>query len=79
MSATTDKLVAYLHEHGHNTDVAIVDLYYVARGATARNVRYAQQYLGAFISRINRKVLKGEKIIPGQVKHTYRIVRTDTE
>lgn len=38
------------------------------------NPRVAQQRLGAVISRINVKKYKTHKIVPGELKRTYRIV-----
>lgn len=36
-------------------------------------VRRQQQFVAAYISRINRKLPKGYRIVPGEPRHTYQL------
>lgn len=70
--------------HKFEEDVAIPSLYTLATAKSfalngaAPDMRTMQQYLGPHITRINDK-LKASKIVPGQLKQTYRMVRVPKE
>lgn len=58
-------------------DIPIVDMYKSAYPDSSVNhikVRVMQQRLGSVIARANKK-LTSERIIPGQLKQTYRLER----
>lgn len=65
-------------------DVAIYKLYEAAHSVNVHRIvngklllsvepRIMQQRLGAFISRINKKLPDGQVVRPGQLKQTYRL------
>lgn len=58
-----------------NTDVLISELHaaaYPASHSADAEVRVMQQRLGSVIARINEK-LQNRRIVPGQIKQTYRL------
>lgn len=79
LSPYEQTLYDYLLAQGFERDTRIQTLYeYVhvlCAGSKRPSPRVMQQRLGAIITRINRK-LEGEKIVPGDVKRTYRLTRT---
>lgn len=60
---------------GYGVDVSIDRMYEATMGQGRGNMplRKAQMHLGAVVSRVNKKTTTGEKIIPGDLKHTYRL------
>ena len=60
---------------GYGVDVSIDRMYEATMGQGKGNMplRKAQMHLGAVVSRVNKKTTTGEKIIPGDLKHTYRL------
>lgn len=60
---------------GRDVDVSIDRMYEATTGQGRGNMplRKAQMHLGAVVSRVNKKTTTGEKIIPGDLKHTYRL------
>ena len=56
-------------------DVHIVNIYQRVVGKEINDTRYAQQTLGAYITKLNRR-LKGikQRVEPGALKQTYRLV-----
>lgn len=79
LSPQEERLRAAFDKDGatlYGVDVRIDAMYEAVMEAPrgALSVRRAQMRLGTVISKVNKKV-KGEKIIPGELKHTYRIVR----
>lgn len=61
-----------------NEDVSVTTLYESFIGhADGRDRRQAQQYLGSWITRLNRRLKKHRlRVQPGRLKHTYRLVST---
>lgn len=65
------KLYDALNQKG---DVPIVALAEVA-GLKAEEVRNAQQFLGSYFTRMNRRLAKHKmKVVPGRTKQTYRLI-----
>lgn len=53
-------------------DVPILDIYENVAGPPPRPLREAQQYLGAYITQLNRKLREhGQVVKPGRLKGTY--------
>jgi len=75
MKTRAEIVLEVLREHGKDTDVAIVVLYERMTNRDYETVgkRGAQQAVGSTVHRINKR-LKGEKIVVGNGRHTYRIV-----
>jgi hypothetical protein len=59
-----------------DTDVAIASLLEALDvSAPERPASAVQQYVGSYVSRLNRRLkAKGQRVIPGQLKRTYRLV-----
>jgi len=75
LSTMERSLLAFMQDRGYGTDVPIMNMYAaLMRGnPDPDNISSAvQQYVGAFVSRINRKQDDYE-IVPGNVKRTYRV------
>lgn len=74
LSATEKKLYDYIASFPLSTDVDISALYHSVYGTLelADRTRTKQQVIGAFISRINKKIT-GREIKPGRMKQTYRL------
>jgi hypothetical protein len=77
MSSTEKLIYAFIASKGANVDVPIKTIYHHVYGdlEDADQNRTSQQVVGAFISRINKK-LSGAEIKPGRVKQTYRLAPT---
>lgn len=62
--------------HGFDVDIQIKYLYETLYGTNTlvNEVRTMQQLLGPLFARINDK-LERTKIVPGEIKQTYRITR----
>lgn len=57
-----------------NADVGVNMLYRLAyEGERLASNRTMQQRLGPIIARINRKLPDGHRIVPGELKRTYRL------
>lgn len=56
-------------------DVPILDIYAkVADGTQERPLREAQQYIGTYITKLNRKLREhGQVVRPGRLKGTYHL------
>lgn len=57
-------------------DVPVLDLYRAMGGPAERggDVRYAQQYLGGYITKLNRRLQARKiRVIPGRLKNTYTL------
>lgn len=74
LSKTQQKAFNIFDVRGMDVDVPIATIYRVLYGKHVDDVRAMQQTLGPLIARINAK-LKATKIVPGQLKQTYRITR----
>lgn len=66
---------------GYGIDVTIDRMYEatMGQGRGSMPLRKAQMHLGAVVSRVNKKTTTGEKIIPGDLKHTYRLTRVSVQ
>lgn len=71
------KLYEKVNTAGVDVDVTIDDLWFEMYGHSDHGLskREQQQYIGSCISRVNVK-LKKLRIVPGQLKRTYRLTRT---
>jgi hypothetical protein len=57
-------------------DVAVLELYQKMQGPAehADDVRYAQQYLGGYITKLNRRIQARKiRVVPGRMKNTYTL------
>lgn len=53
-------------------DVDILEIYYSIVDPVERPLREAQQYLGPYITKLNRRLREHRKIVrPGRIKGTY--------
>lgn len=85
MSPTTHRLFEYMLSR-KGEDVLISDMYKVVMQTPkvfepeddeSPDARRQQQYVGAYVSRVNLARIH-YKIIPGELKRTYRIVQKNT-
>lgn len=56
-------------------DVAILDIYTSVIDPRDKPLREAQQYLGPYITKLNRRLRShGQRVQPGRIKGTYTLV-----
>lgn len=56
-------------------DVNIVEIYEALGGAGERDHRYSQQWVGAYVTALNRRLKNHHlRVKPGQMKRTYALV-----
>jgi hypothetical protein len=89
LSPTQERIVTLLRQYA-GQDVAIPRIYEAAyrvkvcteledgRVMHSLSVRYMQQRIGPFISKANKRLV-GERIVPGELKKTYRLVSRDAD
>jgi hypothetical protein len=76
LSPTEYKLLSFMRARGVGIEVSIDDMWVELTGDYVNSdaMRDKQQYVGAFVSRINAKS-DTHKIVPGaKLKHTYCVV-----
>lgn len=79
LSPTEYKLLSFMRARGVGIEVHIDDMFTEIVGPAPNpdhfdDTRSKQQYVGAFVSRINSKVT-AQRIVPGEkLKHTYCVV-----
>lgn len=79
LSPTEHKLLSYMCAQGVGVEVSIDDMFKDIVGPSPNpdhfdDMRTKQQYVGAFVSRVNSKQTK-YRIVPGaKLKHTYCVV-----
>jgi hypothetical protein len=72
LPARTQQLYDLLFGRG---EVLVTDIY-AAMGGPAEATYTQAQWLGPYITRLNRRLAKhGQKIVPGDLKRTYRLVK----
>ena len=55
-------------------DVSITELYEAMGGPNEGDARYAQQWLGSYITKLNRRLAaRGLRVTPGRIKNTYAL------
>lgn len=76
LSPMEHSLLIYMRAHGVGCDIPIANMWGCLVGPAPNpddfDMRSMQQYVGAFVSRINRKQDEYE-IVPGELKRTYRV------